>query len=130
MRMETPIGRVRGLGSAKHGAQNWYHERLSSVATLVLFVWFIVSLVRLPSFDRGTVVEWLSSPFAAVPMVLLIYTTFWHAKDGLRVVVEDYVHEEGSKFFWLTLLNFAFILSGALAIFSTLAIAFGNAANG
>jgi hypothetical protein len=40
------------------------------------------------------------------------------------------VHEEGSKFFWLTLLNFAFILSGALAIFSTLAIAFGNAANG
>jgi succinate dehydrogenase / fumarate reductase, membrane anchor subunit len=129
MRMETPIGRVRGLGSAKHGAENWYHERLSSVATLVLFVWFAVSLIRLPSFDRATVVEWLSSPFAAVPMVLLIYTTFWHAKDGLRVVVEDYVHEEGAKFFWLTLLNFAFILGGALAIFSVLAIAFGNAAN-
>jgi succinate dehydrogenase / fumarate reductase membrane anchor subunit len=129
MRMETPIGRVRGLGSAKHGAQNWYHERLSSVATLVLFVWFVVSLIRLPSFDRGTVVEWLSSPFAAVPMVLLIYTTFWHAKDGLRVVVEDYVHEDGAKFFWLLLINFAFILGGALAIFSVLAIAFGNAAN-
>jgi succinate dehydrogenase / fumarate reductase, membrane anchor subunit len=129
MRMETPIGRVRGLGSAKHGAENWYHERLSSVATLVLFVWFIVSLIRLPSFDRATVVEWLSSPFAAVPMVLLIYTTFWHAKDGLRVVVEDYVHEEGGKFFWLTLLNFAFILAGGLAIFSVLAIAFGNAAD-
>ena len=128
MRMETPVGRVRGLGSAKHGALNWYHERLSSVAALLLSVWFVVSLIRLPSFDRGTVVDWLSSPFAAVPMVLLIYTFFWHAKDGLRVVVEDYVHEEGSKFFWLTLLNFVFILGGALAIVSVLAIAFGKAA--
>lgn len=129
MRMETPIGRVRGLGSAKHGARNWYHERLSSVGTLLLFVWFIVSLIALPSFDRPVVIEWLSSPLAAVPMILLIYTTFWHAKDGLRVIVEDYVHEEGGKFFWLLLINLLFILGGALAIFSVLAIAFGNAAD-
>jgi succinate dehydrogenase / fumarate reductase membrane anchor subunit len=130
MRAGTPIGRVRGLGSSKQGALNWYHERLSSVATLLLFVWFIVSLVRLPSLDRGTLIEWLGSPLAAVPMVLLIYTTFWHAKDGLRVVVEDYVHEEGAKFFWLALLNFLFILGGGLAIFAVLAIAFGTADNG
>ena len=130
MRMESPIGRVRGLGSAKHGALNWYHERLSSVASLALLVWFIVSLIRLPSHDYETMVDWLRSPLTAVPMVLLIYTLFWHAKDGLRVVIEDYVHEEGGKFFWLTLVNFAFILGGALAIFSVLAVAFGNAANG
>ena len=130
MRTGSPIGRVRGLGSAKRGALNWYHERLSSVATLLLFVWFIVSLVRLPSFDRATVADWLSHPLAAVPMVLLIYTTFWHAKDGLRVVIEDYVHDEGGKVFWLFVLNFLFILGGALAIFAVLAIAFGAAQNG
>jgi succinate dehydrogenase / fumarate reductase membrane anchor subunit len=130
MRTGTPIGRVRGLGSSKQGALNWYHERVSSVATLVLFVWFIVSLIRLPAFDRATVSEWLSSPLSAVPMVLLIYTTFWHAKDGLRVIVEDYVHDEGGKFFWLALLNFLFILGGGLAIFAVLAIAFGTAQNG
>jgi succinate dehydrogenase / fumarate reductase membrane anchor subunit len=130
MRTGTPIGRVRGLGSSKQGALNWYHERVSSVATLLLFVWFIVSLIRLPALDRGTVTDWLSSPLAAVPMVLLIYTTFWHAKDGLRVIVEDYVHDEGGKFFWLALLNFLFILGGGLAIFAVLAIAFGAATNG
>jgi succinate dehydrogenase / fumarate reductase membrane anchor subunit len=42
MRMETPIGRVRGLGSSKQGALNWYHERVSSVAALLLSVWFVV----------------------------------------------------------------------------------------
>ncbi len=130
MRTGSPIGRVRGLGSSKRGALNWYHERLSSVATLLLFVWFIVSLVRLPSYDRATVTEWLANPLAAVPMVLLIYTTFWHAKDGLRVIVEDYVHEEGGKFFWLFLINLLFILGGAVAIFAVLAIAFGTAQNG
>jgi hypothetical protein len=57
-------------------------------------------------------------------MVLLIYTTVWHAKDGLRVVIEDYVHDEGGKFFWLTLNTIFFIVTGALAIFSVLKIAF------
>ena len=123
MRMGTPIGRVRGLGSSKQGALNWYHERLSSVATLLLFVWFIISLVRLPSLDRGTLTEWLGSPMAAVPMVLLIYTTFWHAKDGLRVVIEDYVDADGNRLFWIALVNFLFILGGALAIFAVLTIA-------
>jgi succinate dehydrogenase / fumarate reductase membrane anchor subunit len=69
------------------------------------------------------------SPLAAVPMVLLIYTTFWHAKDGLRVVVEDYVHEEGAKFFWLALVNFLFILGGGLAIFAVLKIALTGTAS-
>lgn len=124
MKMETPLGRVRGLGSAKSGALNWWHERLSSVATLLLFVWFIVSLIRLPSLDHGTVTEWLGSPLAAVPMILLIYTTFWHAADGLRVVIEDYVDQEGNRLFWIALTKFLFILGGALAIFAVLTIAF------
>ena len=128
MRNGSAIGRVRGLGSSKQGALNWYHERLSSVGTLLLFVWFVVSLVRLPDFAHATVVRWLASPLAAVPMVLLIYTTFWHAKDGLRVVIEDYVHEEGAKFFWLTLNTIFFIVGGALAIFSVLKIAFTGGA--
>jgi succinate dehydrogenase / fumarate reductase, membrane anchor subunit len=128
MRMETPLGRVRGLGSAKSGALNWWHERLSSVATLLLWVWFVVSLIRLPSLDYGTLTRWLASPLAAVPMILLIYTTFWHAKDGLRVVIEDYADEGGNRVFWLALNSFAFILGGALAIFAVLTIAFGGAA--
>ena len=128
MRMGSPIGRVGGVGSSKRGALNWYHERISSVASLLLFVWFAVSLIRLPRLDYKMTTEWLSSPLAAVPMVLLIYTICWHAKDGLRVVVEDYVHDEGAKFFSLAVLNFLFILGGALAIFAVLAIAFGGAA--
>ena len=122
----SPIGRVRGLGSARSGAHHWWMERLTSVSTLLLFVWLLASLLRLPDLGHGTVTDWLSSPIAAVPMLLLIVSTFWHLKMGLQVIIEDYVHEEGLKLFSITLLNFFAIGGAALAFFSVLKIAFGG----
>ncbi len=126
MKEGTPIGRVRGLGSAKSGAHNWWLERLTSVSTLILLVWLLVSLLRMPQLDHGSVTEWLSSPLSAVPMLLLIVSTFWHLKLGMQVIIEDYVHEEGLKLFTITLLNFFVIGAAALAFFSVLKIAFGG----
>ena len=128
MRYETPIARVRGLGSARSGAHHWWLERLTSVSTLLLFVWLIVSLLRLPSLGHEGVTAWLASPLAAVPMLLLILSTFWHLKLGLQVFIEDYVHEGGLKLFSLALLNFFVLVGAALAIFSVLKIAFGGEA--
>jgi succinate dehydrogenase / fumarate reductase membrane anchor subunit len=126
MTMETPLARVRGLGSAREGGHHWWIERLTSVSTLLLFVWLLVSLLRLPALDYRTVNEWLQGPLAAVPMLLLIVSTFWHLKLGMQVVIEDYVHEEGSKFLSLLLLNFATVTAAAFALFAVLRIALGG----
>ena len=125
--LETPLARVRGHGSAREGAEHWWHERMSSVATLLLFVWLIVSLLRLPSLDHRGVTEWLRDPLAAVPMLLLVAATFWHLKMGLQVIIEDYVHDEGNRFLALLLLAFAAIGGAAFAIFAVLKIAFAAA---
>jgi succinate dehydrogenase / fumarate reductase, membrane anchor subunit len=131
MREGSAIGRVRGLGSAKSGAHHWWLERLTSVSTLLLTIWLLVALLRLPNLDYETITGWLQSPLAAVPMLLFIVSTFWHSKLGLQVVIEDYVHEEGWKFFSITLLNFFIVALGATAFFSVLKIAFtGEAPNG
>jgi succinate dehydrogenase membrane anchor subunit len=113
--------RVRDSGSARAGAEHWWHERASSVAVLLLFVWLIVSLLRLPALDHRGVTEWLRDPLAAVPMLLLIASTFWHLQMGLKVVIEDY---EGNKFLSILLLNFAAVGGAAFAIFAVLKIAF------
>jgi succinate dehydrogenase / fumarate reductase membrane anchor subunit len=123
--METPIARVRGLGSAREGAGHWWQERQSSVAAFLLYIWLVVSLVRLAPLDQRTMAEWLRDPFAAVPMLLLVWVTFRHLRDGFQVIIEDYVHEEGNKFFSLLLLNFFAIAAGALAAFAVLKIALG-----
>lgn len=132
MTMETPqmrtsLGRVRGLGSARSGAIHWWHERLTSVSTLILLVWFFVSLLRMPDFSYATLTQWLATPLAAVPMLLLIVSVFWHLASGLRVVVEDYVHEEGGKLFWLVAINFLSLFAAGLSIFAVLRIAFASA---
>ena len=128
METETPLARVRGLGSAEAGAEHWWTERMTSVAAFLLYVWLIASVLILPDLEYGTVREWLAQPVAAVPMLLLIVVTFWHLKYGLQVVIEDYVHEEGSKFFLLILLNFAAAAGAAFALFSVLKIALATAA--
>lgn len=121
--METPIARVRGLGSAREGAEHWWGERATSIAALVLYAWLIVSLFRLGRLDYATVREWLADPWAAVPMILLVIVTFRHLRDGLQVSIDDYVHDEGNRFFLLLLLNFASAAGAALALFSILRIA-------
>ena len=124
----TPLGRVRALGSAHHGGTHWLRERLTSAALLLLGIWFIASLVLLPALDHKTVGDWLRSPAGAVPMILFVITAFVHGIDGLKVVVDDYVHDAGNNLFLNGLILFAGIGGVALALFCLARVAFGSAA--
>ena len=120
----TQIGRVRGLGSAKGGATHWATERMISLATLPLFVWFVVSLLMLPDLSHGNVVGWLASPLNAVLMLLLVTTTFVHLKQGMQVVFDDYIHNDGTRVLSNVALVFLSVAGGAAAFFAVLQIAF------
>ncbi|AGH48593.1 MULTISPECIES: succinate dehydrogenase, hydrophobic membrane anchor protein [Sphingomonadales] len=122
----TGIGRVRGLGSAKHGSLHWWQQRLTAAGNVILLLWFVVSIFRLPVLDYATVTTWIGSPFVAVALVLLTVSVFWHLRLGLQVFIEDYVHDDASRVAALLALNFYAVGSAALAIFSILKIAFGG----
>ncbi|MBA2635698.1 MAG: succinate dehydrogenase, hydrophobic membrane anchor protein [Sphingomonas sp.] len=124
----TPLGDARGLGSARSGGSEWLAERVTSVALLLLGVWFIASLLMLPGLDRATIAEWLSAPSGAVPMALFVITAFVHALHGMNVVVDDYVHDEGNRFALNTLLLFLAVGGASLALFALAEIAFGGTA--
>jgi len=124
----TPIGKVRGLGSAHEGGEHWITERVTSIALLLLGVWLVASLLLLPKLDQRTIVEWLHAPSGAIPMALVIIIGFRHALDGVKVSVDDYVHEEGSRFVINLLLLFAAVAGGAMALFALARIAFGTLA--
>ncbi len=124
----TPLGRVRALGPSHHGGEHWIRERLTSAALLLLGSWFVASMVMLPSLDQKTVAEWLASASGAVPMALFVIAAFVHAVDGLKVIVDDYVHDAGNNLFLNGLILFAGIGGAALALFSLAKVAFGAAA--
>lgn len=123
----TALGRVRGLGSAKSGTGHWWLQRVTAAGNLILVPWFIVSLVRLPGLDYAAVVLWLRQPVAAVPMLLLITSVFWHFRLGLQVFIEDYLHQEGSKLLAVLALNFYALAGAAVGVFCVLKIALGAA---
>ena len=126
----TSIGKVRGLGSSHHGAHHWLVQRFTAVGNLVLALWLVVSFVLLPDMSYATVAKWLAQPIPATAMILLVISTFWHARLGLQVLIEDYIHNSGTKFGVITLLNLAVIGGGAFAIFSVARLALAPAVGG
>ena len=122
----TELGKVRGLGSAREGGEHWISERVSSLALLLLGVWLIASLLFHPALDYATIREWLRSPLGAVPMALFVITSFHHGLDGMKVVVDDYVHGPGNNFALNTLLLFVAVGGAAFALFALAKIAFGG----
>lgn len=124
----TPLGKVQGLGSARDGGHRWLEERFTSIALVLLMLWLLFSLLMLPVLDRATLKEWLSSAWGAIPMALLIITAFKHGVDGLKVAVDDYVHEEGNRIAIHFILTMAGIAGASAALFALAKIAFGPAA--
>ena len=124
----SPLGKVRGLGSAREGGEHWLTERATSIALLLLGAWLIASLLFLPQLDQRTFAEWLRSAKGAVPMTLFVIIAFRHALDGMKVIVDDYVHDEGNRFATNLILLFAAVVGAATALFALAKIAFGGAA--
>lgn len=124
----TPLGKVRALGSAREGGEHWIAERAISIALLLLVSWLVASLLLLPGRDPRTIVEWLHAPSGAIPMALLVIVGFKHARDGVKVVIDDYIDGEDNRFALNLLVLFLAIGGAATALFALARIAFGGAA--
>ena len=122
--MQTPMSRVRHLGSAKSGTAHAWHMRVTSIALVPLtlaFVWLVVTLV---GKDYNTVRMSLGRPLPAILMLLFLLTCIHHMKLGMQTIIEDYVHGEHSKT-WSLLANTFFCYAVGLAcVYAVLRISF------
>jgi succinate dehydrogenase / fumarate reductase membrane anchor subunit len=123
VRLENPLARVRGLGSAKEGVHHWWLSRVTSLALIPLGLWFVASVVALAGADYATFTAWLSRPFSATLMILLLVATFWHSMLGCQVAIEDYVHEEWAKMAGLLAMKALHIVLGVACVLAVLRIA-------
>jgi succinate dehydrogenase / fumarate reductase membrane anchor subunit len=130
MRRGSALGRVLANGSAKHGVDHWWGQRVTALALVPLGVWFGVSLLVVPRLDHATLVQWVNHGWNAVLLVALVLVIAQHSYLGVRVVVEDYVHPPGVRVVIVLVLQFAHALLAAAGVFAVLKVAVANTAFG
>ncbi|MDQ3494157.1 MAG: succinate dehydrogenase, hydrophobic membrane anchor protein [Pseudomonadota bacterium] len=110
----APIARARGLGSAKSGTGHFWWQRVTAIVLALLVPWLVGTLVSLVGADLATVQAAIARPWNAILLAAFVLALFWHAKLGIQVVIEDYVHARGVEL-TLLVLNALLCTLGALA---------------
>jgi succinate dehydrogenase / fumarate reductase membrane anchor subunit len=106
MSIQTPLGRVRGYGSAKSGTQHFWYQRMTAVALVPLTLWFVWAVVRYTGAPHAEVVSFLSHPVSGIAMAMFVVVGLVHMLLGAKVVIEDYIHRESTKIALLVLTPF------------------------
>ena len=124
MDMRTPLKKVRGLGSSKEGTHHFWVQRMTAVALVPLFIFFILFVIAHLGASYETVIGSLANPFVAVLMGMMVIAGLIHMRIGMQEVIDDYVHNELLKLSALMANTFFTVLVGGFCLFALLKIAF------
>ena len=123
MRVSGALGRVLGNGSAKHGVEHWWAQRVTAMALVPLGAWFLISLLIISPFDYASLSQWMTRSWNAILLPALVLVVARHSYLGVRVVVEDYVHSPGTRTVTLLVLGCAHALLAAGGVLAVLKVA-------
>ena len=123
--MRTPLARVRALGASHSGTSDFWRQRVTGVAMVLLMVPVIVVVMMLLGRNQAGAAQILGSPPVAIIMLLFIIASAWHMKIGMQVVIEDYVHTETLKLVAIMANNFFSIAVALASVYAILKLSSG-----
>jgi succinate dehydrogenase / fumarate reductase, membrane anchor subunit len=116
--LRHPLATARGLGSGKDGVHHWWLQRVTAVVLALLTPWFIYSALGLIGKDYGTVRLSLAQPVTASLLLIYVLALFWHARLGLQVVIEDYIHQRSAEIALQLAVKLVYLFAAVLSVVS------------
>jgi succinate dehydrogenase / fumarate reductase membrane anchor subunit len=123
--VRTPLGRVRGLGSSHSGTSDFWRQRITAVAMILLMLPVIVIIMMLLGRNQAGAAQVLGSPLVALLLIMFIIASVWHMKIGMQIVLEDYVINEKLKLITIMANNFFASVVGLASIYAILKLSSG-----
>ena len=121
----TPLARVRGRGAAKSGTQDFWVQRVTSVAGIPLTAAALIIVIMLLGRNQAAVAQILGAPLVAIIMLLFIACTITHMKIGMQEILVDYVPDESLKLTLLLANSFFCWIVGLICAYAILKLSFG-----
>jgi len=122
----TPLKRARGLGAGKSGTDHFWMQRVTAIVLAPLAIWFVWTLVTLVGADLETARDIIARPWNTIIFAVFLVSMFWHAKLGLQIVIEDYVHTRSLEITAHFLNNFLCGLGAIASLYAIARIAFSG----
>ncbi len=127
MELRSPLGRVRGLGSAKEGGTaHWWAERMTAIALVPLTIWFVISAISMVGADYAQFRAWVGAYGNPVLLILLTIAIYHHGQLALQVIIEDYIHHEAVHFTALISVKLGAFFLAVYTIFAVVRLTFGG----
>ena len=123
-RYQSPLGRVKGLGSTHSGSRSWLAQKVSAVVLAVLFLWFAFSFASLYGKSFEEVLFWVGTPMNTVLLVVLVVAGIYHAILGLQVLIEDYVSKTCQRIVILSAMRVILSVIGVAIVWAIIRVGF------
>ena len=92
-KFRSPLHQAKGWGSAKSGTGHFWWQRVTAVILALLVPYIVFLLACVGSADVEALRATIAQPWNAIIFTIFAIALFWHAKLGLQVVIEDYIHD-------------------------------------
>ena len=123
--MRTPLSRVRNLGSSHSGTKDFWRQRVTAVAMILLMIPIIAMVMMMIGRNQAGAAQILGSPAIAIFVLLFVVASVWHMKIGMQVVLEDYVHNEKVKLAAVIANNFFCVAVALASVYAVLKLSSG-----